>query len=66
MGFIFPACRKADESGHQCSCSTELAVVSSQRAGAAAGELVLEVFPEMALVEICHSFEARSGPHVLR
>lgn len=52
MGRVFLAHRKADEFGHQCFCSTELAMVSSQRAGAAAGELVLEGFLEVALGEI--------------
>ena len=66
MGRVFLACRKADESGHQRFCSAEPATVSSQRAGAAAGELVLEVFLEMALDEIWHSFETRGGRHMLR
>lgn len=45
MDRVFLACRKADESGHQHFCSTEPAMVSSQRA--AAGEPGLEVFLEM-------------------
>lgn len=55
MGRVILTRRKADESGHQRFCSTELATVSSQRAGAAASQL--EVFLEMPLGEIWHSFE---------
>jgi len=57
MGCVFLVHKKADEPGRQRFCIAEPAAVSSQRAGAAAGELVLEVFLEMALNEIWHSFE---------
>lgn len=56
----------ADESGCQCFCSTELARVSSQRTGAAAAELVLELFPEAARAEIWHPSETQGGCRLLR
>lgn len=61
-GFVFLACREADESGHVYFCSTQQAMVGSPRAGPAASKLVvLKLHPEVALGDGSCSFEQQGG-----
>lgn len=62
----FLAHRKADESGHKHFCSTQLAIVGVPRTGPAAGELALELLPELALDEIWCPIEMWGSRHVLK